>query len=70
MDFIYSYGDLDHYFVCLTDPDQMNPTVYSTDHEFYFQEIEKEAGEFLEKSMTKEEFSEVVKEYLAGKFGK
>ncbi|MBB6370099.1 hypothetical protein [Chryseobacterium shigense] len=74
MDFIciiYSYGYPDHYFVCLTDPDQENPTVYSTDHEVFFQEIENEGTleKFLERYMTKEEFVEVVKEYLERKFG-
>ncbi|KFF25915.1 hypothetical protein [Chryseobacterium vrystaatense] len=75
MEFIcifYSYGYPDHYFVCLTDPDQNNPTVYGTDHENYFEEIENEGNleTFLEKYMTKEEFQEVVKEYLEEKFGK
>ncbi|PIF45937.1 hypothetical protein CLU96_2953 [Chryseobacterium sp. 52] len=67
---LYSYGYPDHYFVCLTDPDQMNPTVYSTDHEVYFQEIENEGKleDFLDRYMTKEEFLEVVKEYLESKF--
>jgi hypothetical protein len=74
MDFVcifYSYGYPDHYFVCTTDPDQSNPTVYGTDHEAYFDEIENEGSleEFLDKFMTKEEFREVVKEYLQGKLG-
>lgn len=75
MEFIcifYSYGYPDHYFVCLTDADPKNPTVYSTDHENYFGEIENEGRleKFLDRYMTKEEFSEVVKEYLERKFGK
>lgn len=75
MEFIcifYSYGYPDHYFVCLTDPDQNDPTVYSTDHENYFGEINNEGklSEFLNKYMTREEFSEVVTEYLEEKFGK
>ncbi|MGE8527221.1 hypothetical protein [Chryseobacterium rhizosphaerae] len=75
MDFVcifYSYGYPDHYFVCTTDPDQSNPTVYGTDHEVYFDEIENEGSleEFLDRFMTKEEFREVVKEYLQGKLGK
>lgn len=75
MDFIcifYSYGYPDHYFVCTTDPDAMNPTVYSTDHETYFQEIEHEGSleDFLDRYMTKEEFTEVTKEYLERKFRK
>jgi len=74
MDFIcifYSYGFPDHFFVCTTDADQQNPTVYSTDHEVYFQEIENEGTleDFLERYMTKDEFVAVVKEYLEGKFG-
>ncbi|MCW1961994.1 hypothetical protein [Chryseobacterium viscerum] len=72
MDFIcifYSYGYPDHFFVCTTDPDQNNPTVYSTDHEVYFQEIENEGKleDFLYRFMTKEEFLESVKEYLERK---
>lgn len=75
MEFIcifYSYGYPDHYFVCLTDPDQNNPIVYSTDHEVYFSEIENKGNleDFLDRYMTKEEFSKVVKEYLEEKIGK
>ncbi|MGG7549499.1 hypothetical protein ACQ7CX_02665 [Chryseobacterium arthrosphaerae] len=72
MEFIclfYSYGYPDHFFVCLSDPDPSNPTVYSTDHEVYFQEIENEGSleNFLDRFMTKEEFQEVVKTYLEEK---
>ncbi len=72
MDFIcifYSYGYPDHFFVCATDPDQNNPTVYGTDHEMYFQEIENEGKleEFLDRFMIQKEFLETVKEYLARK---
>lgn len=75
MDFIcifYSYGYPDHFFVCTTDPDQNNSTVYSTDHEMYFQEIENEGNleEFLDRFMTQEEFLEIVIEYLDGKYSK
>lgn len=38
----YSYGFPDHYFVCLTDADPENPTVYGTDHEVFFSEITRE----------------------------
>ncbi|CAH0260251.1 hypothetical protein [Chryseobacterium sp. Bi04] len=74
MDFVcifYSYGYPDHYFVCAKDPDQSNPAVYGTDHEVYFNEIENEGSleEFLDRFLTKEEFREVVKEYLQGKLG-
>lgn len=72
MEFIcifYSYGYPDHYFVCTTDPDTTNPTVYSTDHETYFQEIENEGKleDFLDQFMTKEQFLDVVKNYLIEK---
>lgn len=67
---MYSYGYPDHYFVCTTDPDEYNPTVYSTDHEVYFDELENEGNfeMFLERFMTKEEFREVVKDYLTERF--
>lgn len=75
MEFIclfYSYGYPDHYFVCTTDPDQSNPTVYSTDHEVYFEEIENKGKleDFLEQFMTKEDFREVVVGYLDEKYDK
>ncbi|AZA89485.1 Uncharacterised protein [Chryseobacterium nakagawai] len=67
----YSYGYPDHYFICTQDPDQSNPTVYSTDHEVYFDELDNKGKfeEFLDWFMTKDEFLEVVKVYLAEKFG-
>lgn len=66
---MYSYGYPDHYFVCTTDPDPSNPTVYSTDHEVYFDELENEGNmeEFLDRFMTKQEFREVVTGYLTEK---
>ena len=75
MEFIclfYSYGYPDHFFVCTSDPDQSNPTVYSTDHEVYFQEIGNKGKleDFLDRFMTQEEFREVVKNYLEEKLGK
>lgn len=68
----YSYGYPDHFFVCTKGIDQSNPTVYSTDHEVYFDELENEGSfeEFLDRFMTKEEFRETVVEYLGEKFGK
>ncbi|MGH1517253.1 hypothetical protein [Chryseobacterium sp. JK1] len=75
MEFIclfYSYGYPDHYFVCTSDPDQSNPTVYSTDHEVYFQEIESKGKleDFLDRFMKQEEFLEIVKSYLEENLGK
>lgn len=67
---MYSYGYPDHYFVCTADPDQSNPTVYSTDHEIYFDELENIGSleKFLDRFMTKEEFKGVVKDYLTESF--
>lgn len=69
---LYSYGYPDHYFVCIEDPDQSNPIVYSTDHEVYFDELDNKGNfeDFLDQFMTKDEFREVVTEYLTEKFGK
>ncbi len=68
----YSYGYPDHFFVCTSDPDPSNPTVYSTDHEVYFQEIENRGKleEFLDRFMTEEEFLETVQGYLGEKIRK
>lgn len=67
-----SYGYPDHYFVCLTDPQPGNPTVYSTDHEQFFSEIENEGPleDFLKRYMTRAEFREVVITYLDAKVAK
>ncbi|MCS4305438.1 hypothetical protein [Chryseobacterium sp. BIGb0232] len=69
---LYSYGYPDHYFICTEDPDQSNPTVYSTDHEVYFGELDNKGNldDFLDQFMTKDEFREVVKGYLEEKLGK
>ncbi|WP_046242388.1 hypothetical protein [Hymenobacter terrenus] len=62
----HSYGFPDHYFICLTDENQDNPTVYSTDHEFFFQDItikgslEDFFGNYLEKS----EFLKIVQQHI------
>ncbi|NWK99924.1 hypothetical protein DM790_03720 [Flavobacterium collinsii] len=69
LDFIcicYSYGYPDQFFICLTDPNPENPTVYSTDHEVFFSEIENEGTleEFLKRYLTKDEFLEIVKNYI------
>src|SRR6218665_774417 len=69
LDFIcicYSYGFPDHFFICLTDTNPENPTVYSTDHEVFFSEIEDEGTfeEFLKRYLTKEEFLKIVKDYI------
>ncbi len=75
LDFIcifHAYGYPDHFFVCLTDPQPDNPTVYSTDHEQFFSELENEGPleDFLKRYMTKAQFREVVEDYLDAKVGK
>lgn len=69
LDFIcicYSYGFPDHYFVCLTDPNPENPTVYSTDHEVFFSEIENEGTleDFFKRFLTKDQFLKIVENYI------
>jgi hypothetical protein len=56
----HSYGFPDEYFICLSDHNPDNPTVYGTDHEVLFYEISNEGSlsEFLEKFYTKEQFAE------------
>jgi hypothetical protein len=38
----YSYGYPDGYYVCLSDPNPHNPTVFGTDHETFFREVTNE----------------------------
>ncbi len=62
----YSYGFPDHYFVCLTDASQDNPTVYGTDHEVFFSELTKVGTleEFFNGFVTPEEFLAAAKTHL------
>lgn len=62
----YSYGYPDHYFICTNDKTPENPTVFSTDHEEYFDVIQKEGTleEFLNRLMTKEESIKYLDEFL------
>ena len=62
----YSYGFPDRYFVNLADKDQENPTVYGTDHEVYFQEIDSYGtlDTFFERYLSKAEFLAHVQDYL------
>jgi len=62
----YSYGFPDHYYICLSDQNPENPTVFGTDHEQFFYEVTNEGNleEFLKKFMTKNEVIELVKKAL------
>ncbi|MDO4250816.1 MAG: hypothetical protein Q4C68_04825 [Moraxella sp.] len=62
---IYSYGYPDHYFICANDVSD-NPTVFSTDHEVYFDEIENEGFllDFLNRFMSKQESRTYIQNFL------
>ncbi len=63
---IYSYGYPDHYFICANDVNADNPSVFGTDHEQYFDEIEKVGtlSEFLDNFMSKKEARIYIQEFL------
>ena len=62
----YSYGFPDNYYICLSDPDPENPTLFGTDHEEYFREVTNEGNfeDFLNTFMTKDELLEIVKKRI------
>ncbi len=66
MEIAYSFGFPDGYYICLSDPNPENPTIFGTDHEVYFQEITNEGTfeEFLKQFYTKTEFLEIVENYI------
>ena len=57
-----SYGFPDSYFICLTDPQPDNPTVFGTDHEGFFREISNRGSllDFLKNFISKEKFIEIA----------
>ena len=61
-----SSGFPDQYFICLTDPDPANPTVYGTDHEVFFQEIAPVGSllDFWDRYLTPPAFEALVRAYL------
>lgn len=61
-----SYGYPDHSYVCLQDPEPQNPTVFGTDHEEFFQEISdyKRLSDLLNSYVTRDEFRQIIREYL------
>lgn len=63
---MHVFGFPDHYYICLSDPNPENPTVFSTDHEVFFREITNEGSfsEFLDKMLTRDKLKEVVVEYM------
>lgn len=65
-----SYGFPDHYYICLSDPNPENPTVFGTDHEVFFKEISNAGSlqDFLDKFLTREEFLDAAKEEIESYF--
>jgi len=61
-----SNGYPDNYYICLSDHNPENPTVFGTDHEEFFSEISNEGTllEFLEQFYTQSEFLEIVTNYI------
>ncbi|MEK6493856.1 hypothetical protein [Myroides odoratimimus] len=65
----YSYGFPDHYYICIDDPNQENPTVFGTDHEEFFMEVTNEGSleEFMQKFMTPQELITIVDKAISKK---
>jgi len=57
-----SYRFPDSYFICLSDPQPNNPTVFGTDHEEFFREISNRGSllDFLKNFISKEKFIEIA----------
>ena len=69
-DFMYlahSYGFPDTYFICLSDPNPDNPTVFGTDHEEFFRAITNQGSlaDFWQRFMPKEELLERLQHRMA-----
>jgi hypothetical protein len=62
----YNYSYPDHHYICLSDPNPENPTVFGTDHEVFFGELTNEGNleDFLDRFMTKDELIQIVKDKL------
>ena len=62
----YSYGFPDRYYICLSDPNPENPTVFGTDREAFFLEVSNEGTleDFLHSFMTKEELIAIIKKEI------
>lgn len=62
----FSEGWPNHFFVIGEDPDPANPTIYTTDHEVYFSEVEKRGDlrELLASVLTPAELAESAREVV------
>ncbi|MDJ1493094.1 hypothetical protein QNI19_09130 [Cytophagaceae bacterium DM2B3-1] len=63
---LHSYGFPDSYYICLSDPEPENPTLFGTDHEVFFSEVTNEGSleDFLNACLTKEELIELIRKRL------
>lgn len=57
-----SCGFPDHYYICLSDPNPENPTVFGTDHEEFFKKISNCGSllDFLKNFIPKDEFIKIA----------
>lgn len=61
-----SYGFPDQYYICLSDRNQENPTVFGTDHEVFFSELTNEGSlaDFFKRFLSKDDFLKIVENYI------
>jgi len=66
---LFSNGYPDHYYICLSDSNPDDPTVFGTDHEQFFSELTNEGplSEFLKQFYTEKEFLDIVTTYIENK---
>lgn len=62
----YTYSYPDNFYICLSDPDPENTTLFGTDHTVFFREVTNEGTleDFLNTFMTKDELLEIVRKQL------
>ena len=60
---VYRYGFPDQYYICLSDPNLDNPTLFGTDHTVFFREVTNEGTllDFLNCCMTPDELIAIIK---------
>ncbi len=64
----YRYSFPDQFYICLSDPNPENPTLFGTDHETFFKEVTNQGSleQFLNHCMTPDELIEIIKKKLNG----
>lgn len=62
----YRYSFPDQYYICLSDPNPDNPTLFGTDHETFFREVTNQGSllDFLNRCMTPDELIDTIKKRL------